>query len=163
MCRCLGVNLLQWNVLLEASKTFKVNPRHPNILPLLCIWVKCAGVWGNIFPKKWAVFIKLYPMSKACMLLTKILPQTSKIFTQIYLPYLWHFATLTKRQTDKNKKTNRPKDQKDSCFCDQCSCGRIPSFLFLCFKNSRTGYSSISVTSGVSWYIWEGVGGGGRS
>ena len=94
MCRCLGVNLLQWNVLLEASKTFKVNPRHPNILPLLCIWVKCAGVWGNIFPKKWAVFIKLYPMSKARMSLSKNLPQTSKKFTQIYLPYLWHYATL---------------------------------------------------------------------
>ena len=48
------------------------------MLHLIYIWVKCAGVWGNIFPKKWAVFIKLYPMSK-CMLLNKILPQTSKI------------------------------------------------------------------------------------
>ena len=39
-------------------------------------------------------FIKLYPMSKARMSLSKILPQTSKNFTQIYLPYLWHYATL---------------------------------------------------------------------
>ena len=28
------------------------------------------------------------------MLHSKILPQTSTKFTQIYLPYLWHFATL---------------------------------------------------------------------
>ena len=34
-------------------------------------------------------------MSKARMSLSKILPQTSKKFTQIYLPYLWHYATLT--------------------------------------------------------------------
>ena len=33
-------------------------------------------------------------MSKGRMLLSKILPQTSKKFTQIYLPYLWHYATL---------------------------------------------------------------------
>ena len=66
----------------------------PNILHLLCIWVKWVGVWGKITPMKWAVFIKLYPMSKARMSLSKILPQTSKKFTQIYLPYLWHYATL---------------------------------------------------------------------
>ena len=84
MCRCLGVNLLQWNVLLEASKTSKVNLRHPNILPLLCIWVKCAGVWGNIFPKKWDVFIKLYPMSKAHMsLFQNFNPDLQKIYTDI--------------------------------------------------------------------------------
>ena len=33
-------------------------------------------------------------MSKARLLLSKILPQTTKKFTQIYLPYLWHYATL---------------------------------------------------------------------
>ena len=43
---------------------------------------------------KWTVFIMLYPMWKACMSLFKCLPQTSKKLTQIYLPYLWHFATL---------------------------------------------------------------------
>ena len=53
------------------------------------------SVWGKITPMKWAVFIKLYPMSKARMSLSKILPQTSKKFTQIYLPYLLHYATLT--------------------------------------------------------------------
>ena len=83
-----GVNLLQWNVLLLS--VLEKNPRRPNILPLLCIWVKCAGVWGkNTLP-----FIKLYPMSKVRMSLSKLLPQTSKYFTQIYLPYLWHYATL---------------------------------------------------------------------
>ena len=59
-----------------------------NILHLICIWVKCAGVRGKITPMKWAVFIKLDPLSKTRMLLSKILPQTSKKFTQIYLPYL---------------------------------------------------------------------------
>ena len=50
---------------------------------------------GKFTPKKMVSFhIKLYPMSKARMLLSKILPQTSKKFTQIYLPYLWHYATL---------------------------------------------------------------------
>ena len=73
---------------------FVCNPRPPNVLHLLCIWVKCVGVWGKITPMKWSVSIKLYPMSKGRMLLSKILPQTSKKFTQIYLPYLWHYATL---------------------------------------------------------------------
>ena len=72
----------------------RVYPRPSNILHLLCIWVKCVGVWGKITPMKWSVSIKLYPMSKGRMLLSKILPQTSKKFTQIYLPYLWHYATL---------------------------------------------------------------------
>ena len=58
------------------------------------IWAKCTGVWGKITPTKLAVFIKLYPTSEARMLHSKILPQTSKKFTQINLPYLWHFATL---------------------------------------------------------------------
>ena len=61
------------------------------------IWAKCTGVWGNITPLKRAVFTKLYPTSKARMLLSKKLPQTSKKFTQINLPYLWHFATLNQR------------------------------------------------------------------
>ena len=74
----------------------RVYPRPPNILHLLCIWVKCAGVWGKITPMKWTVFIMLYPMWKARMSLSKFLPQTSKKFTQIYLSYLWHFATLNK-------------------------------------------------------------------
>ena len=51
-------------------------------------------IWAKITPTKLAVFIKLYPTSEARMLHSKILPQTSKKFTQIYLPYLWHFATL---------------------------------------------------------------------
>ena len=73
----------------------RVYPSSSNISPhLLCIWVKSAEVWGKITPMKWIVFTKLYPMSKARMLLSKILPQTSKKFTQIYLPYLWHYATL---------------------------------------------------------------------
>ena len=58
------------------------------------IWAKCTGVWGKITPTKLAVFIKFYPTSEARMLHSKILPQTSKKFTQIYLPCLWHFATL---------------------------------------------------------------------
>ena len=58
------------------------------------IWTKCTGVWGKFTPTKLAVFIKLYPTSEARMLHSKILPQTSKKFTQINLPYLWHFATL---------------------------------------------------------------------
>ena len=37
--------------------------------------------WVNLPPIKWTVFIKLYPMSKARMLLSKILPQTFKKFT----------------------------------------------------------------------------------
>ena len=40
-------------------------------------------------------FHKALPKVKsAYMLLSKILPQTSTKFTQIYLPYLWHYATL---------------------------------------------------------------------
>ena len=62
-----------------------------NFTQLVC---NSQSVWGKITPMKWAVFIKLYPMSKARMSLSKILPQTSKKFTQIYLPYLWHYATL---------------------------------------------------------------------
>ena len=58
------------------------------------IWTKCTGVWGKFTPTKLAVFIKLYPTPDARMLHSKILPQTSKKFTQINLPYLWHFATL---------------------------------------------------------------------
>ena len=34
-------------------------------------------------------------VKSACMSLSKILPQTSTKFTQIYLPYLLHYATLT--------------------------------------------------------------------
>ena len=41
------------------------------------------------------VFIKFHPISEEHMLLSKILPQIFKKFTQIYLSYLWHFATLT--------------------------------------------------------------------
>ena len=52
------------------------------------IWAKCTGVWGKITPTKLAVFIKLYPTSEAHMLHSQILPQTTKKFTQIYLPYL---------------------------------------------------------------------------
>ena len=52
------------------------------------IWAKCTGVWGKITPMKLAVFIKLYPTSEARMLQSKILPKTSKTFTQINLPYL---------------------------------------------------------------------------
>ena len=37
---------------------------------------------------------EVYPTSDARMLHSKILPQTSKKFTQINLPHLWHFATL---------------------------------------------------------------------
>ena len=58
------------------------------------IWTKCTGVWGNITPRKLAVFIKFYPTQDARMLHSEILPQTSKKFTQINLSYLWHFATL---------------------------------------------------------------------
>ena len=118
-----GVKLPQWNGLFSESFTQRqkcvcylqrVYPKPPNILHLLNIWVwctsvwveitpmeylhriwaKCTGVWGNITPLKRAVFTKLYPTSKARMLLSKNLPQTSKKFTQINLPYLWHFATL---------------------------------------------------------------------
>ena len=60
------------------------------------IWAKCTGVWGKITPTKLAVFTKLYPTSEARMLHSKILPQIYKKITQIYLPYLWHFTTLTK-------------------------------------------------------------------
>ena len=52
------------------------------------IWAKSTGVWGKITPTKLAVFIKFYPTSEARMLHSKILPQTSKKFTQINLPYL---------------------------------------------------------------------------
>ena len=62
--------------------------------PIGYLWAKCAGVWGQITPTKLSVFTKLYPTSEARMLHSKILPQTFKKFTQIYLPYLWHFATL---------------------------------------------------------------------
>ena len=91
------VNLPQWNGLFTQRQKLvcnsqRVYPRPPNILHLLCVWVKCVG--GKITPLRWAVFIKLYPKSKAHMLLSKILPQTSTKFTQIYLPYLWHYATL---------------------------------------------------------------------
>ena len=72
----------------------RVYPRPPNIVHLLCIWVKCAGVCGKITPMKWAVYTNVYPTSKASMSFSKNLPQTSKIFTQIYLPYLWPYATL---------------------------------------------------------------------
>ena len=65
-------------------------PRHSNIL--LSIWVKCLDAWGKIM--KPAVFIKAHPTPNARMLLSNILPQTSKKITQIYLPDLWHFATL---------------------------------------------------------------------
>ena len=58
------------------------------------IWAICTGVWSKITPTKLAVFIKLYPTSEARMLHSNILPQTSTKFTQINLPYLWHFATL---------------------------------------------------------------------
>ena len=61
------------------------------------IWAKCTGVWGKITPTKLAVFIKLYPTSEARMLHSKILPQTSKKFTQINLPYLWHFGGMFPR------------------------------------------------------------------
>ena len=73
----------------------RVYPRPPNSIHLLNIWVKCTCVWGKITPMKWVVFTKLYPTSKARMLLSKNLPQTSKKFTQINLPYLWHFATVS--------------------------------------------------------------------
>ena len=49
------------------------------------IWAKCTGVWGKITPTKLDVFTKLYPTSEARMLHSKILPQTSNKFTQIYL------------------------------------------------------------------------------
>ena len=62
-------------------------------------WVKLPQ-WNGPFSKN------LYPMSKTRMLLSKILPQTSKKFTQIYLPYLWHYATL----------------QNHFVFCHWCTC-----------------------------------------
>ena len=45
-------------------------------------------------------FIKFYPTSKARILLSKILPQTSRNFTQIYLPYLRHYQTLQRWRWD---------------------------------------------------------------
>ena len=123
---------MKWEVLMKHQK-FICNsqrdyPKPPNILHLLSIRVKCAGVWGKITPMKRGVLIKhqkslpktskyfspalvfglnvqlsgvkmgcfhkVYPTSRARMLLSKILPQTSRNFTQIYLPYLRHYETL---------------------------------------------------------------------
>ena len=64
-------------------------------LSLSTFWVKWT--WGKIVKLlKRSVFKKLHPISEQHMLLSKILPQIFKNFTQIYLPYLWHFATLPK-------------------------------------------------------------------
>ena len=74
--------------------------KYPNEIDLqifytLFVFVLYVQVSGlKLPPMKWAVIIKLYPMSKTRILLSKILPQTSKKITQIYLPYLWHYATL---------------------------------------------------------------------
>ena len=48
---------------------------------------------------------KLLHFTKLCGLL-HFLPQPSNIFTQIYLPYLWHFANLT--NTDANTEPQIP-------------------------------------------------------
>ena len=39
--------------------------------------------------------VREYPKNYPFCILTHFLPQLFNIFTQIYLPYLWHFATLT--------------------------------------------------------------------
>ena len=49
----------------------RVYPKPPNILHLLSIRVKCAGVWGKITPMKRGVLMKHQ----------KSLPKTSKYFT----------------------------------------------------------------------------------
>ena len=46
------------------------------------------SLWNG--PFSWSITL----CQKRKMLLSKILPQTTKKFTQIYLPYLWHYATL---------------------------------------------------------------------
>ena len=83
-------SLLDWFatffVQLDIFIEFGLKSPHSNIE--FRIWAKCTGVWGKITPTKLAVFIKLYPTSEARMLHSKILPQTSKKFTQINLPYL---------------------------------------------------------------------------
>ena len=63
-------------------------------------------IWGGTFesnlrmfeahfnPKKREIATFTWFATKARMLLSKILPQTSRNFTQIYLPYLRHYQTL---------------------------------------------------------------------
>ena len=72
-----GVNSPQWNKLFTQRQKLVCNsPR---------LGVKLSQRNGPFSPN---------PMLKACMLPSKILPQTYKKITQIYLPYLWHYATL---------------------------------------------------------------------
>ena len=51
-----------------------------NFTQLVC---NSQSVWGKITPMKWAVFIKLYPMSKARMSLQNFTPDLQKIYTDI--------------------------------------------------------------------------------
>ena len=93
---CFATFIVQMDTFIEFGVNVNVpGLKSPHWNIEFSIWAKCTGVWGKITPMKLAVFKKLYPTSKALMLQSKILPQTSKKFTQINLPYLWHFATLT--------------------------------------------------------------------
>ena len=65
-----GMKLQQWNIFLEFGLNLHVH------------------VWGKNIPMKLDVFIKFHPISEVQMLLSKILPQIFKNFTQIYLSYL---------------------------------------------------------------------------
>ena len=92
---CFATFVVQLDIFIEFGLNVNVpGLKSPHWNIEFRIWAKCTGVWGKITPTKLAVFIKLYPTSEARMLHSKILPQTSKKFTQINLPYLWHFATL---------------------------------------------------------------------
>ena len=66
---------MKWEVLMKHQKCIcnsqRVYPKPPNILHLLSIRVKCAGVWGKITPMKRGVLMKHQ----------KSLPKTSKYFT----------------------------------------------------------------------------------
>ena len=74
-------------VMLQLQKcvryTQEVYPRT-NILHLPRIWVKCRGVWGKSTPNEKDDFHKALP-KKTRTLLSENLPQSSRLFTRIYL------------------------------------------------------------------------------
>ena len=104
MCRCLGKTYPNQMGCLHSVRSLYVTLKEftPDLQIFYTFFVFGLNVQVSGVMKS-AVFIKLYQMSKVRMSLAKFLPQTSKKFTQIYLLYLWHYATLLYPYTAKRR------------------------------------------------------------
>ena len=79
----------------------------PIDLHIFC--VKCAGVWDKITPLKWAVLIKLYPISKPVYIhvtLKDFTPDLQKIYTDISAISVTLCNSLSSQTTNRDVKIN---------------------------------------------------------